>query len=260
MKFEGLILILIHTFNKKYVESLLSHFREAVDGFNLENWDTALSSSGKFVEATLKALYHYTDFEVPPDHKFKVGHVIQTLERTDSSYDRSIRITIPRACRFVYDVASNRGARHDSVDFVPNRMDANVVVPVISWILAEMVRLSKGESSIEKSGRLIIDRITETKHPIFESIDERTYVNYSGLKPKEIAILLLYEKHPGRIRRHDLVSQIKVNNRDASLSGINTALTRIKDKVDVNDDGWMLRRIGIDEAEKLVNSLYNGVF
>lgn len=250
--------VLGQSFNPKYVESVIDHYREAVDGFNLENWDKALSRSSKFVEATLKALTHFTKNVVPPGSKFKVDKVIQTLECTESRYDRSIRVTIPRACRFVYDITSNRGARHDSDDFVPNRMDSNVVIPTVSWILAEMIRLTDGISHDCESKVVLIERLTETKHPMFETIDDRTYVNVTDLSPREVAILLLYEKHPGRIQRRDLAAQVKSNNSAASKNAINTALTRIRNRVDENDDGWRLRRIGMKEAENIVGSLNDG--
>ncbi len=250
--------VLGQSFNSRYVESLIGHYREAVDGFDLGNWDKALSRSSKFVEATLKALTHFTKNVVQSGNKFKVDNAIQILERTEGIYDRSIRVTIPRACRFVYDITSNRGARHDSDYFVPNRMDSNVVIPTISWILAEMIRLTDGISLDCESKVVLIERLTETKHPMFESIDDRTYVNINGLSPREVAILLLYEKHPGRIQRRELAAQVKSNNSGASRNAINTALTRIRDRVDENDDGWRLRRIGMNEAEKIVSSLNNG--
>lgn len=260
MDIERLRGTLASIYNSKYVDSLLLHYQGAIDGFNIENWDTALSKSGKFIEATLKALFDHTGNEVPVDHKFNVNKTIQQLENTDSCTDRSIRTTVPRACRFVYEISSNRGARHDSDKFVPNRMDANVVIPIVSWILAEMIRLANEVSSNEDRIGSVVLRLTENRHPVFESIEDRTYVNHTGLSPREIAILLLYERFPDRIKRKDLAALVKLNKGDATKNSISVALTRLRNQVDVNDAGWVLRHVGIDEAEQIISSHCNGQF
>jgi hypothetical protein len=76
---------------------------------------------------------------------FKAGLYAQKIiDQVDIATlpEDGLRLQIPRACIFVYDITSNRGARHDSDEMNPNEMDATVILPVFSWMLAELARLS----------------------------------------------------------------------------------------------------------------------
>src|SRR5208283_621504 len=42
-----------------------------------------------------------------------------------------------------YEIASNRGARHDADEIDANEMDARTVLALCAWILSEMVRFSQ---------------------------------------------------------------------------------------------------------------------
>lgn len=250
--------VLASTFQRRYVLSLLNHYTNAVEGYCRRDWDTALSKAGKFVEATLKALCSFTGNEVPAGTRFKVDTVIIRLEQTPGLTDRSIKLTIPRACRFLYDVVSNRGARHDSDEFAPSKTDASVVIPTISWILAELLRLANEDASNSEEVKALIDQITAKKNPIFETINGRTYINQPGLSPSKTAILLLYKAYPRRIIRSDLADQIKKNHNSSSRNAISISITRLKDMVDENRDGMLLRQNGREQAEILIASISNG--
>ncbi len=245
--------ILVSTFKRNYVHSVLNHYTKAVEGFVCRNWDSALTNAGKFVEASLKVLCSFTGSEVPGGPKFKVDKAIVSLEQTNADTDRSVRLTIPRACRFLFDIVSNRGARHDSDEFTPSKADASVVLPTISWILAEMLRLAS--RNVSDSGKVeeLIDQITAKKNPIYETIDGRTYVNHPGLSLNKIAMLLLYKAYPRRILRRDLAEQLKLNNSSSKKPAIRMALTRLKDIVDENDSGMVIRQNGREQAETLIS-------
>ena len=88
------------------------------------------------MEAILKAVGTQCQIPFETGRKFKVDKLINGLgSLPDGSFDDSLRLSIPRACRIVYDIASNRGARHDPHEINPNAMDASLVVSVCSWIL-----------------------------------------------------------------------------------------------------------------------------
>lgn len=131
-------------FASKHVRAALGHFQAMTVEFQQGAWEEAIGKGGKFVEAALKALYVHAGKTLPPARKFKAGVVMDDLEKIPASdLDDSIRLTIPRACRFVYDIASNRGARHDPGEVDPNEMDARAVVAAASWIAAEMLRYAQ---------------------------------------------------------------------------------------------------------------------
>jgi hypothetical protein len=89
------------------------------------NWDDATAKTGKFVEAALKALATHAKAPIPPSRAFKADvYITQFGLLPAGTAADTVRLTIPRVCRFIYDIASNRGARHDPDEIDPNEMDA----------------------------------------------------------------------------------------------------------------------------------------
>lgn len=116
-------------FDGKHVRAILKHFQAMTVDFQIGVWEGAIVNGGKFIEAVLKALYQHAGKVLPPPRQFKARQVINGLEQLPvGSFDDSIRLTIPRACDFAYDIASNRGARHDPAEVDPNEMDARIVL------------------------------------------------------------------------------------------------------------------------------------
>ncbi len=254
---EAIKNVLIKVFPAKHITSALEHFSEAETKYQQEDWEKSLLRSGKFIESTLKALYVYAGKTLPPSRQFKVSTVIQQLGQLSNSYDDTIRLTIPRSCSFIYDIVSNRGARHDSDDFDPNKMDASVSIPTISWILSEMIRFASQTSPSNDDVTSFTESLMEKKHPLFETIDGRIYVNHKGLTPKDLALLLLYAYYPKRISRKELTDSIERHG-NFTRNAIAIALTNIKDLVD--DDGtgnWKLREIGRAKAARILNTLHS---
>src|SRR5437870_345669 len=96
-------------FRRNHVDALLRHFSGMAREFQKGEWEDCIAKSGKFVEAALKALLVHVGSTLPGGRSFKADVLINGLgQLAPASHDDSIRLTIPRACRFVYDIASNR--------------------------------------------------------------------------------------------------------------------------------------------------------
>jgi hypothetical protein len=141
---------------------------------------------------------------------------------------------------------------HDADSYDANEMDAKVVVPTISWVLAELVRFCSvgGDTAAAEA---MIAELTEKKYPYFEEIDGRPYVNIKGLKPGEIALLLLYRTYPKRISRAELAAQVVRHG--TSKSAAETAVHRLKTIVDDSDGRWVLRGLGRMRADALLQKI-----
>lgn len=249
--------VLNKTFSPIHITSALKHYVDAVTKYQQEDWENSLLKAGKFIESILKALYIFSGNTLPPNRQFKVSIIIQKLGQLSNSVHDSIRLTIPRASTFVYDVVSNRGARHDSDDFDPSKMDASVVIPTISWILAELIRFSNKTSPNDDDVMGLTESLMEKRHPQYETIDGRTYVNHKGLSAKDTALLLLYATYPSRVARKELAAAISRHN-VYSKNAVAVALTNMKDLVD--DDGnasWKLREIGRQKARRILSTLHS---
>src|SRR4051812_26693712 len=100
--------LLSEVFDKRHISSVVKHYSEMVEKFQHGDWEPTIAKGGKFIEAVLKSLHLYTGGILPAARQFKADKIITALQQTPSgSIDDVIRITIPRASRFVYDLASN---------------------------------------------------------------------------------------------------------------------------------------------------------
>jgi len=240
-------------FMQKYVDAAVGHYRKSVDQFQLGEWEDSIAKGGKFVEAVLKALWAYVGEPVPTGKTFKAGSIIDGLANKPATVDDSIRLTIPRACRLVYDIASNRGGRHDAGEVDPNQMDASVVLATCSWILAEMLRFSqKGAMDLDAVADLVAS-LNQRKFPFTENIDGRHYFSLKDLSARDVELLTLWRIHPRRMSEVDLITSAKRHGN--SEANARVGLTRLRRVVD--DDGNKNLRLlvsGIKEAEQLIAS------
>jgi hypothetical protein len=167
----------------------------------------------------------------------------------ETALNTSLRLTIPRACRFVYEIASNRGARHDADEVAANEMDANAVLALCSWVLAEMVSYSqKGMDLDEAKGA--VDGLMRRKYPFMERIDGRIYVDIAK-SAREAALLILYGIYPKRMSQESLAKQVERHG--YSKANASMGVKRIRNRVDNDDHGNLrLRNLGAREAESLI--------
>jgi len=245
---------LLKVFNSKYVISLLNHFDESVKKFQSAEWEICIQKAGKFVEASIKSLADYCKISVPRGREFKVSKLVEDLRKADpSKYDDTVRLLIPRICVFIYDISSNRGARHDPDEINPNKMDAITVVQNISWILAEMTRFSQKGSLAPDQAIELVEELMEKKYPMFEEVDGRLYINKEGLSALDTAVLLLNFKYPDRISRQNLTDTLVRHNFTRPNSIM--AISRLKRFVDEDEGGNLkLRGVGRNKADLIISN------
>lgn len=239
------------TFAATHVTALLSHHQAMVQEFQQGAWEECISKGGKFVEAVLKALWVHTGNALGPAREFKVDKVINQLPNC-TTFDDSIRLAIPRACRFAYDIASNRGARHDPHEIDPNVMDATAVVAMNVWILGEMVRYAQKGSLKPEEAKALVEALIEKKYPLMEDVEGRPYLHVPGASGRDIALLLLWKQHPKRISHDALVAGVM--RHDCTEKNARVSVDRLKGAVDVDSGGLRLLQPGIREAELILDA------
>jgi hypothetical protein len=241
-------------FEPKHVRACLAHFVEVSNAFKVSDWEKSIVRAGKFVEAALKALARHTGFTLPPARQFKSGNVINHLKNQGAGmFSDSVRITMPRACEFVYDIASNRGARHDPDEVDSNELDATAVLATVSWLLSELLRYSQKGRMTQAETKELIAGLVQRRYPAVENIDGRTYFHILGLGARQVAILTLWERHPVRMLREEVVEAVMRNS--FSRTAAQTGVSRITNMVDEDEHGkWRLLQPGIAEAEKILET------
>lgn len=244
--------VLEKAFPKKHVEALLRYFAGTIEDFRRGDWEDCVAKAGKFIEAALKALCVSANLTLPSGRGFKADTLINALAQiTPDSHPDSVRLTIPRACRFVYDIASNRGGRHDPDEVNPNQMDANAAVTNCSWILAEMIRVAtKGAVDLSVAQRLV-ESLTEKRYPLFEEVDGRMYFHLENKSATDVALLALARRYPERMRKEELMRTI-IQNRFTE-GNARMAINRIMRFVDDNGrEEFRLLAPGLKKAEKIL--------
>lgn len=224
-------------FPARHVDALLRHFGNAVDDFRSEEWGDCCAKAGKFIEAVVKALGNVAKVPVPTGRAFKVDGVVTALRQLPGTagVDDVIKLLIPRCCTFVYDIASNRGGRHDPQEVNPNEMDATVAVASLSWILAEMIRFAQRGAVDLDDAKRIVESLTERKYPLVERVEGRFYLHKSGKSGVEVALAALASQHPVRMTRGELVETVRRNG--FSNANARMAVSRLSGLVDDNGDG-----------------------
>jgi hypothetical protein len=242
--------LLKDSFQAKHVDSAVRHFNAMVEEFQESEWDDAAAKGGRFIEAVLKALWTHVGQTVPPGKEFKAGMIIDQIPGKASGHPDTIRLTLPRACRFVYDIASNRGARHDSDEIDANEMDASSVLNVCGWILSEMVRYSQKGRDLDQP-KAIVEGLMRRRYPFTEEIDGRVYSDIGDSAP-QVGLLILWHVYPKRLSESDLINSIRrhgYTDKNASV-----AVSRLYRFVDDDGNGNLkLRNTGLREAEALIS-------
>lgn len=248
MRSEKVAAILGRKFDTRHVGALLKHFLTATEKFAIDDWDGVATNAGKFVEAVAKSLMVSCGKPIGPARKFKAGNELRQLESVGTAPD-TLRIVLPKACLFIYEIANNRGGRHDADEIESNVIDSNVIVQTMSWVLAEMVRFAAPSADVH-AANAIISELSEKRFPYLESIGGRPYVNIPGLSAREVALLLLYFSYPSRMSRLELIKQ--VSRHGTTKHAAEVAVHRLRSFVDDSNNDWQLRGLGRQAAETIL--------
>jgi len=245
--------LLTPAFAKRHANAALGHFTEMVSNFQTGDWEHCIGKGGKFVEATVKALAVHAAVAFPTGRKFSAGTVIDDLARVPGgAVDDTIRITIPRACRFAYDIASNRGARHDPDEIDPNEMDASAVVPTCSWILAEMIRYAQKGLDMAQAKELV-ESLSARRYPLTEEVDGRVYFHHAKKSAPDVALMALAHSYPKRIHEDELVATI--TRHGFTENNAQVAVSRIRKYTDDDGNGNLKLLVpGLKKAEQLMSN------
>ncbi len=234
--------ILSKTFLPTHVDATLKHFSTSLRKYETRDWEGAALKAGKFVESVAKCLMVYCQRPVPKGRAFKAGKELRDLEKLDSKlYNETVRIVIPKACIFVYEVVNNRGGRHDPDEIDANEMDIRVVLPIISWVLAEMIRFATKGNDLQQAA-VLIETLSRKSYPFFEEIGGRYYINIDNISAPCVALLLLYYRYPSRFSRKELIESVTRHNFKQHTARV--AVERLRPFVDIKNEQLKLRSIG----------------
>src|SRR5665213_1526777 len=97
--------LLVPQFAAKHIKPAVAHYENAVEDYSKADWEGCIAKTGKFVEALLKAVATHCGVPFDIGRKFKADKLMNDLgQLPHGSFDDSLRLLIPRACRVVYDI------------------------------------------------------------------------------------------------------------------------------------------------------------
>jgi len=241
-------------FNRQRINSLIKHYSYASMEFRKGEDENSLAKGGKFFEAAIKMLWIHAGENLPiPIRTFKTSIYADKIIRLSSTKlaNDSLKLLIPRAVIYGYGITSNRGGRHDTEDVYPNKMDASIVMSLMSWIVAELIRISSNGLKSPDQALILAEALLEKKYPFFDKIDNNLYIDMNYSSALECGILLLYGVYPVRMKRTKLKDLLKIHGYKKTAY----KLERLKPFVDLNEnDEYLLRASGQRKAENIINS------
>ena len=189
---------------------LLQEYDKLVRNYREGRWEPAELNGGKFCEIVYSVLKGHVDGSFPgvPSKPRNMVDACKALQGA-SGFPRSIRIQIPRMLVALYEIRNQRNVGHVGADVDPSHMDATVVLAMVKWILAELIRIFHGTTTDEATR--VVESLVERTLPIVWKTASITRVLGSHLGAKERMLALLYGTN-GPIDAREVVKSIGYSN------------------------------------------------
>lgn len=190
---------------------LLDEYSRIIQNYYEHRWGPSELSGGRFCEIVFTVLegYFSGSYSSSPRKPRNFVAACRALEQNSGGV-RSFRILIPRMLPALYEIRNNRGVGHVGGDVSPNHMDANAIVSMANWIMAELVRVYHNLTPDEAEN--LVNALAERKTPlIWESGDLKRVMDPSlSLKDH---ILVLLSSVSGSVSFKDLQRWTDYDNR-----------------------------------------------
>jgi hypothetical protein len=228
----------------KLVKELLDAHGEAKRNFYLGGLRLSAVEGGRFCEATFRLLQDITEGKHTPLNKTlpKTDDLIFKLSQLDGSkFSDAVRIHIPRSLRLVYDIRNKRDTAHLSDGIDPNLQDATLVVTVIDWVLAELIRLYHNVPA--NTASKMVDGIVKRVAPVVQDFNGFLKVLNPKLGVSDHCTVLLYQRGEDGAT----YAELETWARPAMRANLQRALDTLVDKKDhAHFDGsrYFITRVG----------------
>ena len=186
-------------------------FTEALAEYRASDWEKVGTKAGKFCEIAFTICEGYVTgaYAQTPTKPRNMLHACQQLEQYNKSKGRSLCIQVPRILIGLYELRNNRAIGHVSGEVNPNRMDAELFLRGMKWIVGEFVRFFSKLS--EEESRTIVEAVTVRTHGnIWKDGDVRRVLDPSKTTRQKVLILAYAES--GTVKVADLARWSEYSN------------------------------------------------
>jgi hypothetical protein len=233
----------------KIVAELLDAHEEAKRNFYLGGLRLSAVEGGRFCEAAFRALEELAGIaHTPLGKQLNTEKLILSLASlSPASVPDAIRLHIPRSLRVVYDIRNKRDAAHLADGIDPNTQDATLVVSVLDWILAELIRLVHNVSPDDATE--IVESIVTRKAPIVQEFGDFLKVLKPGIGASDFVLVLLYHRAKAGATFDELKDWVRPTMRQ-NLKRTLEALVDVKDFAHFDGKRYYITRLGEQSAER----------
>jgi DNA-binding transcriptional ArsR family regulator len=238
---------------QELTEEILEYFTRIAE--EIRTLDLEKSSIGKFVETVVQ--------------------ILQTLDSTSHSYDKTVRdvekellrfesnsirnlndesrIAIVRITRAMQCLRNKRGIIHKNL-IDPNLYDLEFIYHCAQWIVTEFIRLgSKTSFDVAKS---IVENIQKPICPIITKILGKTVILSDSISLNDELILVLYsEAGYDKPLKRNTIGKILDRRPQSSISVSLSRLYGAKIIEGSSEEGYVLTPIGYKKANEIIKSL-----
>lgn len=177
---------------------LIECYTDIVRNYSERRWRPAELEGGRFCEVVYTILDGAISgtYAATPSKPSNMLGSCQSLESRPANPtrvgDRSLRIMIPRLLPVLYEIRNNRNVGHVGGDVDPNHADAEAVLAMTGWVMAELVRIFHGVSLSE--AQEAIDSLVERRHPLVWESEGIKRVLAPAMDKGDQALVLLYSE------------------------------------------------------------------
>jgi hypothetical protein len=173
---------------------LLEAHAESKRNYYLGGLRLSAVEGGRFCEAAFRILEYITSKSYTPlGQQLDTDKLIRGLSQLRSGqFNDSVRLHIPRSLRLVYDVRNKRDAAHLADGIDPNVQDATLVISVLDWVLAELIRLYHNVPPNVASQ--MVDGVVKRVAPVVQDFNGFLKILNPKLKVSDHCTVLLYQR------------------------------------------------------------------
>lgn len=144
---------------------LIKECKKLTQNYMEHRWEPAELSAGKICEIVYSIIKGHIDKNYPtaPSKPRNMVAACRQLEN-ESSLPRSFQILIPRMLPALYEIRNNRGVGHVGSEVDPNNVDATLMLTMVNWIMAELVRVF--HTGNLEDAQLAIDALAQRNTPL----------------------------------------------------------------------------------------------
>lgn len=192
-------------------DALISEFVAIESRFSRMDWGPAELNGGRFAEVVLRFLeWRESQGNFTPIGTALNRQKVLNQVRRNPAVPDGLRLHVSACCELLMDIRNRRDVAHlgDVIDV--DEMDAHLVMRLVAWSLAEIIREESGIPPMEVQS--IITRLSVRRLPLVEEVAGKLIVVSTNLKAKDKALVALYSAYPKPIEINTLRNAVNYGN------------------------------------------------